>query len=143
MCVFIFQGEMDSDRHSRGMLLCQEGPTKTSLGPLPTPARFPKQDPYVQLVEGDAWPMSELSILGQRHSLGDIWSAGRILFQECACCLGDAQACSAAWEQGVQGQNANSVQCEEEDELTCIGELWSGVYVLEKAEFSQCWAPRL
>lgn len=48
-------------------------------GLLPSPGPLPTPDPYVQLVDGHSWLVSEfLSILGHSRVGGEVWSAGII-----------------------------------------------------------------
>lgn len=74
--MFIFQEEVGSERHVKSIRAERHASVpgwsnKDFPGAPVHPRKFPKLDPYMQLVEGEAWLMSAFpSNLGERHEFG-------------------------------------------------------------------------
>lgn len=136
MCIFLFQGEMDSDRH----VACERDPCREACflpgrsnrdfpGLLPTLGPLPKLDPSVQLVEEDVCPVSAfLSILGRRHRRGGdlvCWQVSPTPATFRNVCVTGAMPRSALELPGarVQGESISSVRCKEGADRTRLREL--------------------
>lgn len=107
--MFIFEGEMDSERHmtgthAEGQASVPGWSSKVFPGGAPArPETFSKLDPYIQLVEGDAClKPAFVSILGKRREFGrDLACWQDTALRNCGYCQGDAQVCNtAAWGKG-------------------------------------------
>lgn len=101
--MFIFQGEVDSERHvtgtrGEGQASVLGGPESLPRGAPACPETFPKLDSCIQLVEGDAClKPAFVSILGKRREFGRnlaCWPDAAL--RNGGCCQGDAEVCNTA-----------------------------------------------
>lgn len=87
------------------MLLCQGGPTKTSLGLLPTPEPFTQTGPMCAAGRRGCWADACISLHpGKEHEFG----RDLVCWQDTALRnLGDAQVCNvASWGKGSRKRKA-------------------------------------